>query len=201
MTAPTLYQDFGAGDPVSQTAPSAHTDAQEDEMLEAFENGYQAGWDDSAKAQSSLDLSVSSAMAANLQDASLKYHEMRDQLTGTVQQIIQGVVDSVLPDMARLSLGAHIVQLVEKHARSSLDRRIELRVPGAFVDQVERLMPETNVDYKIVADPSLGSDQASLQFGETEHTLDLGQVVQEVATAVTEYFETQTTEGKDDRSA
>lgn len=198
MNAATLYQDFSseeAGEP--RTAGALAADV-EDEKLQSFEDGYQAGWDDATKAQASLDTAVSSALAANLQDASFAYHEARGQLTKTVHEIMRGVVGAILPEIARQSLGAHIAQLVDAHTREAVAHKIQLRVAEVSREQVERLLPDTPVDYEVISDPCLAPDQATLQLDETEHAVDLGQVVKDVHAAVTEYFETQISEGKDD---
>ncbi|WP_299684860.1 hypothetical protein [uncultured Tateyamaria sp.] len=200
MNVASLYQDFGTEISMDGPVSNVSTDKFEDEKLQAFENGYQAGWDDSTKAQTTLELTISSALAANLQDASFQYHELRSQLTRTVRDIMQGVVDTVLPDMARQSLGAHIVQLIEARTRDALVHTIQLRVPEASLDHVERILPESPISYELVADATLAPDQASLQLDDTEHVIDLGRVVADVGAAVAEYFETQNSEGQDDRT-
>ena len=201
MNTATLYQDFSSDKVLENRTGSASAADVEEAKLQSFEDGYQAGWDDAAKAQASLDMSVSSALAANLQDASFEYHEVRNQLTKTVHEIMQGVVDAILPDVARQSLGAHIVQLVEAHTRDAVTRTIQLRVSETSRELVERVLPETPVAYEVTVDSCLAPDQAVLQLSETEHEIDLGRVVKDVNAAVADYFETQTSEGKDDRSA
>ena len=176
MNAATLYQDFSseeAGEP--RTAGALAADV-EDEKLQSFEDGYQAGWDDATKA----------------------HHEARGQLTKTVHEIMRGVVGAILPEIARQSLGAHIAQLVDAHTREAVAHKIQLRVAEVSREQVERLLPDTPVDYEVISDPCLAPDQATLQLDETEHAVDRGQVVKDVHAAVTEYFETQISEGKDD---
>ena len=103
--------------------------------------------------------------------------------------------------MARLSLGGHIVQLLETHARNALQHRIELRVPDSAIDPVEQLLQGSPIDYDLIADPHMAPDQASLRLGDAEHVVDMGQVVQEVKAAIADYFEAQNSEENDDRSA
>ncbi|MEL6563031.1 MAG: hypothetical protein AAFQ59_01200 [Pseudomonadota bacterium] len=200
MQTGALYQDFGTELVPAKPNSSVSRDSLEDEKLQAFENGYQAGWDDSIKAQANLDLSISSALAANLQDASFQYHEVRAQLTRSMREIMQGVVATILPDIAKQTLGAHLVQLVEAHARGTMEHTIELRVPEAAIDHVERLLPDSPIAYSLMADPTLAQDQATMRLGETEHAVDLGRMVKDITVAIETYFETQVAEGQDDRN-
>ncbi|MEL6228081.1 MAG: ABC transporter ATP-binding protein, partial [Pseudomonadota bacterium] len=75
MQSAALYQDFGTELAPAKPNSSVSRDSLEDEKLQAFENGYQAGWDDSIKAQANLDLSISSALAANLHDIETTHPE------------------------------------------------------------------------------------------------------------------------------
>lgn len=198
MNASVLYKDFGSDLLEHGSTSTVSSDELEDEKLQAFENGYQAGWDDAIKAQTNLDLSISSALATNLQEASFQYHEMRGQMTRRVREIVQGIIDAVLPDMAQQSLGGHIVQLIEGHTRTSLEQQVRLRVPVNAVQHIERLLPETPIEYELVGDPSLSPDQAFLDLGDSHHAIDLGRVIKDVQTAVSDYFETQDSEEKND---
>ena len=198
MIATDLYQDFGTDPGAGAQAAPSTSDEFEEAKLQAFENGYQAGWDDLTKAQSNLELTISSTLATNLQEASFQYHEMRNQLTRTTREIVKGIVESILPNVAQQSLGLHIVQLVEAHTRDALEREIQICVPETALDRVERLLPESPVSFALVADPKLPPDQASLRLGETEHAIDLGRVISDLGAAVDAYFETQISEEEND---
>ena len=69
MIAADLYQDFGTDSGAGAQAAPSTSDEFEEAKLQAFENGYQAGWDDLTKAQSNLELTISSTLATNLQEA------------------------------------------------------------------------------------------------------------------------------------
>ena len=197
-TSALIYQDFGHAERNHSVAPGQSQDEREDEKLQAFENGYQAGWDDAMKAQHELDTAISAALATNLQEASFQYHEMRAQMTRAIKEIMQGVVDVLLPDIATRSLGTHVVQLVESHARAATERPIQICVAPTALDRVERLVLQTPVDHEIKADQTLAPDQANIRLGETEHVIDLGQMIAEIGNVVAAYFETQNVEVQDD---
>lgn len=197
-----LFEDFGSADAPIGTRSEATVDAIEDEKLAAFENGYQAGWDDAVKAQSQTQTTVSSALAANLQEASFQYHEMRASLHKTVQEIMEAVVTALLPDMARQSLGAHVCEEVSKLARDGMDATVQVVVHPSNLDRVEALTAQMDVQsHDVAADDTLAPDAALIQIAGTEHVVDLARVMEEVRTAISEFFETQLVEGNDDGSS
>ena len=68
MTLSALLEDFSEPQPGTTVAL---TDVMiEEEKLQAFEKGYQAGWDDSAKAQKDSAAHLSEEFASNIRDLS-----------------------------------------------------------------------------------------------------------------------------------
>ena len=82
------YNDFGSfSDPIL-TTDAASSDEQESVRLEAFEKGYQAGWDDSSIAHQTEREKVSSELAQNLQDMSFTYHEAYAKLSLAMKPLL-----------------------------------------------------------------------------------------------------------------
>ena len=68
-------------------------------QLDAFEEGYRAGWDDAIKAQSD-DRTRISEFAQNLQDLSFTYHEAYSHAINAMTPLLEDIVRSVLPKIA-----------------------------------------------------------------------------------------------------
>lgn len=199
MATRDLYQNFGVHLEPNDKLPDRPVEELEDEKLQAFEAGYQAGWDDSTKAQADLSATVSSTLAANLQDASFQYHEMRSQLTRSMREMMQAIVEKVLPDMARKSLGAHVVQLVETQTRQALEANIEIHVHPDNLEQVERVIANVSIECSLVPSARTAPEQLFIRIGENEQSIDLERVIQEIHEAVAAFFEVQNEEVADDR--
>jgi flagellar assembly protein FliH len=192
MATSHLFEDFSDLPKKPIVPTSLDVEEVEDQKLQAFENGYQAGWEDAVKAQVDTGGHVSAGLAASLQDASFEYHEVRNTLTSAVQTIMQELMTTLLPKIAQHSLGAHIREQVLQMTQGALDRSIEVVVaPDAeetvrslFVDDVEQ-------PFDLVTDPLLAPTQALLRLGADEREIDLQRLVAGIGDTVTAFFETE----------
>ena len=187
-----LLEDFGvkakAAGPAAQPEPSEPriTEAEiEGQKLEAFEKGYRAGWDDAVKAQSDDRTRISSAFGQHLQDLSFTYHEAYTQVMNAVTPLLDEMVRSLLPEMARQTLGHHIVQQLQ--AMSLEIGRMDV-VIAVHPNRVEAVKPLLEQDFGfpicLTPDDSLAEEQADIRFGATERQIDLSDLATSLAEAV-----------------
>lgn len=189
MTATHLFEDFGDVPKKPKTVTALGIEEVEDQKLQAFENGYQAGWEDAVKAQTSTGGHVSAALAANLQDASFEYHEVRKSLTDVVQSIMEEVVATILPQIAQESLGAHIREQVLMICKDALERSIEIVVSPENKEAVHALLAEDlDRPFALMADPLLAPTQAILRLGTDEREIDLHRVVDGIGISISDFF-------------
>lgn len=202
MTSSHLFQDFGTMKPATIAKRPMSVDEIEDLKLQAFESGYQAGWDDAVKAQSDSLTHVSSEFATSLQSASFEYHELRATMNAAVQGIMAEVTGTILPTIAQASLGAHIREYITSTVRDALDKPIEIAVAPANEDAVRYAVDDQFPEpFELVLDESLLPHQALLRLGPAEVEINLDKTVADIASAVTTFFETQKAEVNDGRSA
>mmetsp|Transcript_22361 Transcript_22361/g.35780 ORF Transcript_22361/g.35780 Transcript_22361/m.35780 type:complete len:201 (-) Transcript_22361:1361-1963(-) len=191
-TASHLFQNFGELPKKSKAATALGIEEVEDQKLQAFENGYQAGWEDAVKAQTDTGGHISAALAASLQDASFEYHEVRSSLTGAVQTILAEVLNSVLPKIAQDSLGAHIREQVVVMCQGALDKSIEISVAPQSESAVQSLLADDlGQPFVLTTDPLLTPAQAVLRLGADEREIDLGRLVDGINASVSTFFETE----------
>ena len=115
MSITHMLEDFGEtrrGTPVSITELSL-----EEERLEAFERGYQAGWDDCAKSQMEESRRITADLAQNLQDLSFTYEEAYAAVMQALHPLLEQMIAAVLPRLARDSLVPRLVETVHDIAR------------------------------------------------------------------------------------
>ncbi|MBY5933638.1 hypothetical protein KUV51_11560 [Tateyamaria omphalii] len=199
MSAAHLFQDFGEEKPKPADAEALPLEEVEDQKLEAFEKGFQAGWEDAVAAQSETQSFVSSDLASSLQSASFEYHELRATMSASVETIVKNITDVILPQIAQASLGAHVREKAQAMARASLDRRIEIAVAPDSEAAVRRvLVDEIPEPFLLVTDNLLGPSQVVLRTERMEAELDLERTVAEISDAVASFFEVQSAEVNDD---
>jgi len=116
MSITHMLEDFGEtrrGTPLSITELSL-----EEERLEAFERGYQAGWDDCAKSQAEESRQITADLAQNLQDLTFTYEEAYASVMQALHPLLEQMTAAVLPRLARDSLVPRLVETVHDIARA-----------------------------------------------------------------------------------
>ena len=188
MTIGHLLEDYGAyavGTPVSLTDVSL-----EEQRLEAFENGYQAGWDDSVKAQSDDSMRVSTDLAQNLHELSFTYQEAYAAILKSLKPLLEQMVGTVLPRAAHATLGARLTEMLQEIASDNGKHPVEIVAASANVAAIEQMVTsDLPMPISVTDEPSLGDGQVYIRIDETERELDLSEVLAEIDRAVTGFFE------------
>ena len=194
MSVSHLLEDFGAftrGDTVEMTDVLL-----EEERLEAFEKGYQAGWDDSAKAASDTAGRVSIEFSQAIADMALTYEEAFNGMLTAVHPLISQVVRTVLPTLAQEALAPRLAEIISdqiaQHGRQDV-------VISAAPEQAEALraieLPTVNVPVSISADPVLSTHQIQIAFSNgQEQEIDLQTTIAQISDAIDSYFNTGPTD-------
>ncbi len=182
-----LLENFDAADPAPKAAEESGigTEELEAEKLEAFENGYRAGWDDAVKAQSEEGARISSALAQNLQDLSFTYNEAYSNVMNAMSPLLEEMIGALLPEIAKAALGPHVVELLETSAREAGSTGVIISVAPEMVDSVAPLLEsDFGFPVRLDADETLTDGQADLRFDEIERQIDLSEALETIAAAV-----------------
>ncbi|WP_299936119.1 ABC transporter ATP-binding protein [uncultured Pelagimonas sp.] len=157
----------------------------EGQKLEAFENGYRAGWDDAVKAQSDDRSRISSAFGQHLQDLSFTYHEAYSQVMNAMAPLLDEMVAALLPQMARETLGHHIVEQLRSMAQEIGALKVVVAVAPSNTESVAPLLEgEFSFPIQLIEDDTLADEQADIRLGQTEKQIDLGDLIASVSEAV-----------------
>lgn len=188
MSVSHLLEDFGAfsrGDVVEMSDVLL-----EEERLEAFEKGYQAGWDDSAKAQEGQAGHVSAKFAQSIADIGFTHEEAFRTLLDGVQPLITQIVETVLPSVARETLAPRlteiIMQQVSDHGRRSV---VVCVAPGQAAALQSTDLGQGQVAVSVNEDPSLSTDQVQVRFDDrAEQEIDMHGTIAQITAAIDSYF-------------
>ncbi|MEP2470043.1 ABC transporter ATP-binding protein [Roseobacter sp.] len=191
MSLSHRYRNFGGEKAPEPTIEEDSTSvaASEDQQLEAFEKGYQAGWDDAVKAQSDSVTKVSAEFGQNLQDMSFTYQEALSKLTLSMKPIMVEIVDKLLPAVAHDTLGPQIVDQVFDLLREHPNQPIELVVAPSNIETVQHLAEDKiKAPFEIVGDQTLADGQAFVRIGTEERSIDMQTILTGVSDAITAFF-------------
>lgn len=190
MARPWQLDCFDTARPREQAAADATAAAlTEEDRLAAFDKGYKDGWEDATRAHAEDQAHISAEFGNNLQALSFTYHEARAAMLSEMETLLRGLVEAVLPGVARQTLGRMIRERLAEAAEALSDVPLEIVVAPCNRARVDALL-ENRVAPPVVVreEPSLGEGQAFLRFGDREEKLDLDAVLTEIRTAIEDFF-------------
>ncbi len=194
MSITHLLEDFDA---MQDGTERIITDVSlEEERLTAFETGYRAGWDDAVKAQDDDGRRITADLAQNLQDLRFTYEEVHGAVMQALKPLLLQMVTTILPRLAEESLGPRLAEMLHDLAREQGRLRVELSISPEDAPRLAHLI-ETDpaIEATLIEDDTLGPGQVFLRMGETEHEIDLGEVLAGIDAAIRGFFD-QTQQGK-----
>jgi len=188
MSIAHLLDDFGAyarGTPVSITDVFL-----EEQRLEAFEKGYQAGWDDSVKSQLEESRRITADFSQNLQDLSFTYEEAYAAIMESLRPLLEQMIGAVLPRLGQETLAPRLIEILHDMARERGRQKVEIAAAPSDMTLLENLSEEMpDLPITLAEDASLSGGQVYLRFGETEQQIDLQDVLQGIDRALSGFFE------------
>lgn len=194
------YFDLGSAESKAPQQISIPDDTLEEVQLASFETGYQAGWEDAAKAQASNADRAVIDMAQNLQDMSFSHHEAYLKLSSAMKPLFSQIVDKLLPKVARRLVGMHIVDQMTELMDSHAETAIQIAVAPDNLDDLQALLSDmVRVPFSLSAEPTLGSGQAYLRVGTAEREINLDAVLSGISEAIGAFYEQTKEEMTDGR--
>ncbi|MGX9352333.1 ABC transporter ATP-binding protein [Shimia sp. W99] len=183
MSISHLLEDFGvvtsSGMQSGQSVPANDAD-----LLDSFEQGYKAGWEDAIRAKSEERAGISADFARNLQDLGFTYHEAREAVVAELAPVMEQAVMSVLPDMSRQAIGLQVLEQLNAITRDHSGVPVLITTSPENYEAVSELLPD-NVDFPldVVRDAGLSEGQVRFQFGQGERQIDMDEVLSIVSRA------------------
>lgn len=180
-----LLEDFGTGPDSAGAMIQMNEDDHEAMRLDSFEQGYKAGWDDAIKTQSEDQSRISSDLAQNLQDLSFTYHEAYSQVVEGMAPLLNDMIESLLPTLARDALGLHILEMLQELTLKQSAQSVEIVVaPGNRAAVAPLLSGDFKMPVDLTDDPQLAEGQADIRFGKIERRVDLTAVLNNIQEAL-----------------
>lgn len=179
-----LLQDFGkyhgsGPDPVLTDATL------EEHQLEAFEQGYQAGWEDSAKAHAEDHTRVSNELTEALQQMSFTFVEAQTQVLQSLRPLFQQIAETVLPQLGDVSLPLLVSEQLSTLAAEHLGETLVVAVSEADRPSIEAVAKDFGGGtIQIKTKPALVRGQVEISNKTQERSIDLHQVIAELTDAI-----------------
>lgn len=190
MALSRLLEDFG-DNPETGTEVAMTDVMVESQKLEAFEKGYQAGWDDSVKAQHESATRIAEDFAGNIRDLSFTYQEAYAGFIAAMEPLIRQIVDVVLPKLAIDTLGPRVAELLQQEVATHGRQTVHIITAPGSAGALRAILPDDEVlQIEIEEDETLAEGQVHLRLGTaTEREIDLQEVLAGIGTAVEGFFQ------------
>ncbi|TCO73378.1 flagellar biosynthesis protein [Rhodovulum euryhalinum] len=186
-------EDFSAPQPAAQqpVAQPEPPDTQ-DMRLNAYENGYKAGWDDATAAEAEARTRIAADFAKTLQEMSFSYHEARAHVLGALGPLLNAMVERVIPQIAADGFARTVVETAMQIADAEVDRPVRMRVCPENRDALEELVGrDPGLPLVVVEDDTLGPGQALVSAGTAEKEIDIDGTLSAIRTALEDFLTTQ----------
>lgn len=186
-------EDFGADAQraaVHNPTPAAHATAPSTEDIEvqrvaAYEQGYQAGWDDALSAESADQSRIGAEFSRNLQDLGFTFHEARSHVMSALEPLLSEMVSKVLPRLVSDTLGQTIIEELMPFAQDASDTPVQIVVSLGNRKLIEALFDESlTIPIDIVEEPTLADGQVFLRLGELEKKIDMESAIERIGRAI-----------------
>lgn len=161
----------------------------EDLRLNAYENGYTAGWDDAMRQADDETRARQEALARTAEGLNFTYHEAQAHVLGALQPLLQAIAAQILPELARGALVQAVSEELMSVANELAATPVELRVPAgmqaAFEAGFEGLMlPPLD----IVECDDLPGGVAEFAGGARQTRVDLAGVAEHLASTIARFY-------------
>lgn len=175
--------------PVPVSSETVSPEELEKRRLEGYEAGYQAGWDDAVHAEENEQNRIGAEFARNLQDMGFTFHEARAHVMNTLEPLLLGMVEKVLPDLVSQTIGQSIVEELLPLATEAADTPIEVVIRPSCRERLEPLLSSsTAIPVTLVEEPSLAEGQVFLRAGVLEKQLDFTGALERMGKSISDLF-------------
>ena len=169
----------------------------EEAKLAAYEQGYTAGWDDAAAAQSEDLTRLRNELGQSLQDMSFTYHEAHSHVLRTLEPLLRDMVATVLPALSRETLVPIMLEEMTPLAAELAGQPVEIVThPDNLALVGDLIRGRADFAVTIRGEPSLGRGQAHFRIGASERIVDLDGALATIRDAVAGFFQLEKEEIK-----
>lgn len=181
-------RDLGE-DPDTLSAPQASAGPSLEDVeaakVEAYDQGYQAGWDDAVRAQSQDKERIGADFARNLQDLGFTFHEARSHVINTLEPLLSEMISKVLPKLVDQTLGQTILEELLPLAEKASDSPVQIVVAVGKKAAIEALVDHSlTIPVEVQEEPTLTEGQVYLRLGELEQHIDMDGAIERIHDAI-----------------
>jgi flagellar biosynthesis/type III secretory pathway protein FliH len=200
MTRTLILEDFGAAttppEPTSYgcsieelTSRPEQPDPDPDPAgLEAFEQGYQSGWDDCIANETEERRRIGADLAGALSEMSLTAETAQRELLASIAPVIEEIAFQLLPRLAAEALAPVLIDEISSIVLDHGSIDLQLHAAPEKCETIEAvLQTATTAPITVVAEPAFAEGQVSIRFAEQRRDVDLSEAVARMSHILREF--------------
>jgi flagellar assembly protein FliH len=189
-----LLEDFTQAGAFRRDQAAALT---EENRLQAFEDGYSAGWADAAKAYTEDRTRADMTIAATFSDMAFTFQEAQGAMLRALEPFLVQIVNKVLPELAQQTLGLQVSQTLMAALADDMPHEAILSARPETIEAIRRALPDSlPMPLRLVAAPELGEGQVYLRIGAREQELNLDDLLMRIRDAIAAFFAAEPKEAR-----
>lgn len=178
-----------SGKPSKEAEATVPKKAVEPKILQSYEQGYKAGWDDALKSTQEDHARIGADLAASLERVSLAAEDIQANMMMSLQPLLLDMAAKVLPEAAQGTLGQQVVEILRPMIEAATDPTVQLVVsPGDREDVASLIEQAVPHPVTVVEEDVVGNGQVFLRVGGAERSVDLNEVLSEIQTAIRAFY-------------
>ncbi len=169
----------------------------EDQRLQAFEEGYSAGWSDAAKAYTEDRTRADMTLAASVSDMAFTFHEAQAAMLKALAPFLSQLVDTVLPELARQGIGLQVREALMAALTRDQPQEAIISARPDTLEAIRRAIPDpAPMPLRLQSDPDLAEGQVILRIGHREQEINIDALLIQIRNAVAAFFATEPKEAR-----
>lgn len=157
----------------------------------AYEAGHSDGWQAGEEANRTAEGLMRESVGAHLQALAFGYEEARDHILRAMIPLLREITAKVLPAVAERTLLPTVLEQLQPLAEKIAASPVTIRVAPSEHAAAEKFLQGTaGLPFVVRACPDLRPGQACIASGGHEREIDLHGAITAIATAVTDFFQT-----------
>lgn len=161
----------------------------EELRLNAYERGYNAGWDDAGKQAENEDRTRRAELERQMQQLAFTYHEVRGHLLKALRPAFVALLDSVVPSAARAAVVPMALDELQALAGTVSEAPVTVRVSPQTRAELEAALEGLVLPpLKIVESEEIAPLQVALAFDAQETQIDLAAVAEQLRAAIERFY-------------
>lgn len=159
--------------------------------LAAYDEGFAAGWQDALSEAEAADTARRAAAEEALRALHFTHAEARAHALAAVLPLVRAMAGTVLPAMARATLGATVAEAVATLAAGTMETPVEVEGNAATCAAIAPLIAAmAEFDLRLTEEPSLADGQVIARLDPAATRIDIDAAVTAVQQAVEDYLST-----------